>query len=608
MEQASCHWPEEAGTVTSHLISQELMSPPLEQRIRSQRRSFRGACIHGLRLLLLAGIVGSLHLEHRRVQAMLKSQPVVLPDLTEIQPLEPRARALGRTTSSGTEVLDETGATLGRVLQTSPEGDRQIGFSGPTNVLILLDSETRVSGIRILSSRDTREHVSQVQKDRRFLPSFVGKSVEELVEPRQVDGVTGATLTSLAIAEAIRVRLGGMPRGGSLKFPGPPELERVREIFPEAATVEQPEPEQSQWIVQNADGVEIGRFLRTSPAADNIVGYQGPTDMLVALDKEGNVGQIWMNRTFDNEPYCNYLNEDWSFPTLFEGRPWRELGDIDFEQSEFEGISGATMTSQAAVRGILEAIRAELASEESARTPSPEPLARAWTWSLRDLGTGLVVIAGTILGLTQLRGRRRLRLVYQLVVIGYLGLTNGDLLSQAMLLGWAQNGVPWRTTMGMCLLTGAAFLIPVTAGHNIYCSQICPHGAVQQLLRNRLPWRWTLPPGVSRLAGWIPGLLLLFCLMVGMLHLPISLVDLEPFDAWVFRIAGWGTLGVAIVGLIASLFIPMAYCRYGCPTGALLNYVRRHRQSDRLSRGDVAAAVALVASFALWGWHWWMGA
>jgi polyferredoxin len=51
---------------------------------------------------------------------------------------------------------------------------------------------------------------------------------------------------------------------------------------------------------------------------------------------------------------------------------------------------------------------------------------------------------------------------------------------------------------------------------------------------------------------------------------PLDLADIEPFDAWVWRAAGLATLIVAVVGLVGSLFIPQAYCRYGCPTGALL--------------------------------------
>ena len=50
---------------------------------------------------------------------------------------------------------------------------------------------------------------------------------------RKLDGVSGATLTSLAIAEAVVQRLGGVPR--SLRFPHPVTLEEVGAVLPAAA-------------------------------------------------------------------------------------------------------------------------------------------------------------------------------------------------------------------------------------------------------------------------------------------------------------------------------------------------------------------------------------
>jgi len=83
--------------------------------------------------------------------------------------------------------------------------------------------------------------------------------------------------------------------------------------------------------------------------------------------------------------------------------------------------------------------------------------------------------------------------------------------------------------------------------------------------------------------------------------LSVSLVDIEPFDAWVIRVAGWATMTVAVLGLITSLFVPMAYCRYGCPTGALLKFLRYHSHSERWTARDWAAVglagLALCLSF-----------
>ena len=84
-----------------------------------------------------------------------------------------------------------------------------------------------------------------------------------------------------------------------------------------------------------------------------------------------------------------------------------------------------------------------------------------------------------------------------------------------------------------------------------------------------------------------------------MLHLPFSLVDLEPFDAWVYHAAGTATIAIAIIGLGASLFVPMAYCRYGCPTGALLNFIRFNSRSDVWSRTDWLATSLLLLAVTL---------
>ena len=98
----------------------------------------------------------------------------------------------------------------------------------------------------------------------------------------------------------------------------------------------------------------------------------------------------------------------------------------------------------------------------------------------------------------------------------------------------------------------------------------------------------------------IPAGLLVWSLLVALTHWPYSLVHIEPFDAYVFRVAGWATLTIAVVGLVASLFVPMAYCRYGCPTGALLEYLRRHARSDRFTRRDLLAVGCALTALALW--------
>ena len=56
---------------------------------------------------------------------------------------------------------------------------------------------------------------------------------------------------------------------------------------------------------------------------------------------------------------------------------------------------------------------------------------------LRDWGTAAVVFAGLLIAFTRLRGRRWLRLAFQVVLVAYLGFVNADMLSQALLVGFS---------------------------------------------------------------------------------------------------------------------------------------------------------------------------
>ena len=66
--------------------------------------------------------------------------------------------------------------------------------------------------------------------------------------------------------------------------------------------------------------------------------------------------------------------------------------------------------------------------------------------------------------------------------------------------------------------------------------------------------------------------ILIFALMI-VLAFTISAHGLaipEPFDAYVWEVTGAVTIALALISLIGSAFVPMANCRYDCPTGAML--------------------------------------
>jgi Na+-translocating ferredoxin:NAD+ oxidoreductase RnfG subunit len=438
--------------------------------------TLRAYAAHAARLAVVAALVWLVHAEHRAFLARQTGADLASLPVDRIRRHLPEAAAIAgdaNAIAGGRDLLDAAGERVGTIFKTSPAGDAAIGFSGPTDLLVVCDADQRVAGVEILSSRDTRDHVAAIERDSRYLAAFRGKSLDDLeaLATGKVDAVAGSTLTCLAIAEALSLRLGGSAAGS--RFAATPTLEDLQKIFPDAVAIEPDAGDPAVIRVQAADRIPLGWALRTSPAADRVIGYQGPTDAVIGFDTAGKVAGVAVLATFDNEPYVGYVRDDRAFRRVYRGMTIEELAGLDPAATGVEGVSGATMTSQAVAEGIVRAVRAHAAAPATGRS---------WIASLRRdldgprLGALGIIAAAIVTAFTRARGTWFGRLALPLAVIAYLGFGAGALLSQAQLWGWAQAGVP-RGAIVLAALAAAAVLLPATTRKNVYCSHLCAHGA-----------------------------------------------------------------------------------------------------------------------------------
>jgi Na+-translocating ferredoxin:NAD+ oxidoreductase RnfG subunit len=563
--------------------------------------TLRAYAAHAARLAVVAALVWLVHAEHRAFLARQTGADLASLPVDRIRRHLPEAAAIAgdaNAIAGGRDLLDAAGERVGTIFKTSPAGDAAIGFSGPTDLLVVCDADQRVAGVEILSSRDTRDHVAAIERDSRYLAAFRGKSLDDLeaLATGKVDAVAGSTLTCLAIAEALSLRLGGSAAGS--RFAATPTLEDLQKIFPDAVAIEPDAGDPAVIRVQAADRIPLGWALRTSPAADRVIGYQGPTDAVIGFDTAGKVAGVAVLATFDNEPYVGYVRDDRAFRRVYRGMTIEELAGLDPAATGVEGVSGATMTSQAVAEGIVRAVRAHAAAPATGRS---------WIASLRRdldgprLGALGIIAAAIVTAFTRARGTWFGRLALPLAVIAYLGFGAGALLSQAQLWGWAQAGVP-RGAIVLAALAAAAVLLPATTRKNVYCSHLCAHGAAQQVLVRFAKPKRSVPASLRPWLAALPWALLALAILTALLHLPLNLVDLEPFDAYLPAVAGTAALAIFAVGLVASAFYPMAYCRHACPTGALLDHLRLNSRSDRFTWRDGVMLACLAAAILA---HWW---
>jgi len=373
-------------------------------------------------------------------------------------------------------------------------------------------------------------------------------------------------------------------------------VDEVKKLLPDAYSLRPDSTERDGLFVLDRQGRELGYVVRTQPYCRDIIGYCGVTDALVVLGPDWKILGITVHASDDTKEHVHDVVTDRRFLKKWNGMTWETAAGLDLKRAGIEGVSGATMTSMAIARSVK--ARLQLSSGQIAARP---PLQFGW----RDWGLLAVLALAAVMAFGPPAWRQRWRRPFQVGIVVYVGFISGDMVTQQLLAGWSRTGIPWSTAPGLVLLTVAALLVPWATRKPIYCHQLCPHGAAQEWIGKLSPARLrvTLSGGVGRGLEFLPAALLLLVVVVAMMAVPLDLAGIEPFDAYLVRTAGLATIGVAIVGLVASFFVPQAYCRFGCPTGALLNFVRARGPADRFSRRD-AAALALVAVAVMINWQY----
>jgi NosR/NirI family transcriptional regulator, nitrous oxide reductase regulator len=228
---------------------------PLQPRAK---RPIRAILFHVLRLAIFVSVLLLIRLQHQRFvaeEAARDQQPVDVKVLREFFPdavdgglFDPARRTQ--------QIVNAANQPLGFVVQTSPQSDNIVGFSGPTNLLIAFGTDERILSLTILWSRDTREHVALIERQTDFLKTWNGSLWSDAANLKSIDAVSGATLTSLAIAESIATRLGGSVP--SLRFPDEIDVAEVATWFPAAAAFSADPRRPSLLHALAKDGTQLG--------------------------------------------------------------------------------------------------------------------------------------------------------------------------------------------------------------------------------------------------------------------------------------------------------------------------------------------------------------
>jgi len=543
----------------------------------------------------------------------------VFPEATNFSPKQgepPVYRAYRGDPESGNAEL------LGYLFETPDLPPEEIGYSAPIEVLVGMDLRGTLTGIEILYYRESYKSIrGDFLNTERFPQQFADKPVGDGFRVgRDVDGVSRATITSWAVSRGVRNAARRVARAYLA------DSEFVAEVSADAVALNVLSAQ--SWEEMKASGLvremDIDYPDQTRLELDlAFMGHDGLGELLVGSDDFSRADREASNRVRDGKLLLVGIDGDASKPfrqerlavrqgenffpmprqrfvyvgsaetgkiaqqVRFAGamvidpdidltQPFTVLYDTSDEVGAF--TSSAEVEYQVPALPLALALGTELPPEylpESARldfAADEGTLASLVNNAPWDSVILLLILLALVMT-SFLRKSATLRWVTLAYTLVYLGWVDGGFVSVSHITNGIKLG-PAMFLQDLPLLLIVVFTVVTTLfWGRVFCSSLCPFGALQDFMTRLLPksWQWTVPQALHDKALWLKYGILGFLIVMALAYSELSLFQyFEPFGtAFYFSqsLLLWGILALILLG---AALVPRFYCRYACPLGAAL--------------------------------------
>ncbi len=345
---------------------------------------------------------------------------------------------------------------------------------------------------------------------------------------------------------------------------GPIVAPYVRDIFPEAAQVEE------------SDGIytaltDTGELLGWA-GLGSASGYGGPMLVVVGVDTDGEVvgARVVEHR---ETPVFVRMAKPYRFFASLDGE---SVERIDYDYEHVVGVTGASKSAGAITGGVRDAVTKIAARKLDIQLPTPR---RPFEFGILEITILLLFAVGIGSQYVGTTLRERLRWVCQLTAILLVGFWTNSPLTLAKLTALMAGYFPSpRSNLSLYLLVAGFVLSVFVFGVSIYCTHVCPFGAVQRCVGLVGVKGTKLPPWSARLLRMLRYVVVFAAVVAALIVSNPALAGYEPF-AVMFALKGtlpqWFLL---LVVVLASLVIHRPWCHFLCPMRVLeriLQDVRR---------------------------------
>ena len=515
---------------------------------------------------------------------------------------------------------------IGYLFETPDLPPEEIGYSAPIDVLVGVDLNGTLTGIKILYYRESYKSIrGDFLATEQFPNQFETKNVADGFRVgRDVDGVSRATISSWAVARGIRNAARRVARVYLT------DSEYVANTNADARALRLLEAQSWEDMIDDGLVSELDVTLgdmTTLKLSFAFLGHDGLGELLVGVNDYSRADREASNRVMNGNMILGGVDGDASMPFRqerlavmqgeevfpIERRRFVYVGSADegkiAKQVRFTGamVLDDRIDISRAFTILYDTGEPMASFEELAQVDyqvPPLPLALVQGTELpgeflailddeyddeEDAGSFASLINNAqwaeiaalllllVLVMTSfLRKSASLRWVTLAYTLVYLGFIDGTFLSVSHITNGIKLG-PSLFLADLPLLIIVVFTLVTTLFcGRVFCSSLCPFGALQDFLTRFVPHKLQkrVPQALHDKAIYIKYGILLLLIVMALTYSELSVFQyFEPFGTIFYQSQSILLWGILLAFLAASSVVSRFYCRYACPLGAALGVV-----------------------------------
>lgn len=330
---------------------------------------------------------------------------------------------------------------------------------------------------------------------------------------------------------------------------------------------------QDCYFVYDSNEKLLAYVLFSSPYCDEIKGFGGCVPLAIIFNKDDKIKEVVLLENAETKSWVDRLEKNDFFKT------WTGVSAKEAIEMNVDAVSGATLTSTAVIKSVNFRL-SEYLSVASV-------IKKASVINIIGVVASFLVLLLALYSFFVPQNSKMLRFALILSSIGVLGFWQGDFLSIALLHNWLINGFDIGAQIFLFIVLILSIILPLITNKSFYCQYLCPFGAMQELVGKVNNKKFALDNKITKVLKILKYVFLIIITLMLVVAVDVKLESLEPFSAFKYQYASLGVLILAVVIMFLSIFITKPWCRFLCPTGALLGLLRGGYQKSKYKKINI---------------------